>query len=881
MPRQHVGRIGFCLLLLGGTLAGPFPGPVIGTAWGQQQAASSVRVRTGVHPTFTRIVFDWPEPVAVTISQYGETAELRFARPARLDARALARPLRNLVGAQAGADGVVLTLAPGVRLRQSTFGPAVVLDLLDPPPGTPAATPAIPAPATSATVPPATAPAPQAAAAVPVPPAPIASPVTAPMAAPVAAPVAPPVAAPVVAPAVPRPPAIAAPAPAQPVAIPAVPAPPVVAPPEAEPSAGLEEPGPVRLPMTSAATSVMRGDSLMLVLENARPADIESIRRLGPALAGAEFVEMPGALGLRLPGAEPGAPPTLGFSAQPTRLGVALSLVPDAGLATAAAPAPTRLLNLRDEPEAALLARWRGLLGRTAAAPPASRDSLRIEMAETLLSLGLGLEAQAALQLALAGDPDRAPEPQSLLLAGATALVAGRLEEAREALSDPRLPPSGEAALWRGILAMQQDGSVADPAFREALALIPSYPAPLRARLLPALAAGLADGGALREARQLLDRAGDAATLPLARYAWARLLEARGEAEPAILAYTGLTEGRDRDARARALGRLAELRLATGRIDQAAAADALESAIVAWRGDGRELARRQRAATLRIDAGQHGAALTLLAETAASFPEAADALRAPLRTARIAVITDPASPPLDAARLHAQHHATLAPDPRLDAAVMRIADRLLALEMPSEASTLLRNALPGSADAGGLVVRLAEARLAEGDAAGALQALSTGAGGAALPGELGLRRALAEATARQQLGDRAGAAGILRGLGPEGAAPLAEVLAAGQDWAGAAEALGRHLARSAPGTAELDSAARRDLLRQAAFLALANDQEGLSALRDRYAARLPGGAFNEAFTAMAAGTPGALDLSRLRQEIAGARALHDQARALR
>jgi hypothetical protein len=107
------------------------------------------------------------------------------------------------------------------------------------------------------------------------------------------------------------------------------------------------------------------------------------------------------------------------------------------------------------------------------------------------------------------------------------------------------------------------------------------------------------------------------------------------------------------------------------------------------------------------------------------------------------------------------------------------------------------------------------------------------------------------------------------------------VLAAGQDWAGAAEALGQHLARIAPEGKALDTAARRDLLRQAAFLALANDQDGLNALRDRYATRLPGGAFNEAFAAMAAGTPGALNLSRLRQEIAGARALHDQARALR
>lgn len=855
-------------------LGGPVAGQDVRLA-----GAPSIRIRTGIHATFTRIVFDWPENVAYSVVQNGDTAELSFARAARLDTTALGRPLRNLVGAEPSAQGMVFSLRPGVRVRHLTVGTSVVVDLMDP--AAPAAIPRAAAPRGQPPVPQATAPQ---AATVARPDAPFTAPrKEAPLAAaPVAAPVAPPITPPLARP------LVVAPPPAAPVSQSPPPSPIVAAPPGQE-----APPAPIRLPFTGATAAVMRGDSVLLVFEDATAPDIALLRRISPLLAGAEVVAMPGGTALRLPAASgisrdaqgwlitpaTGAAPR-STAIDPTRLGNALSLLPDARHPMAANANIPRLLHLRDETDAALLARRQELQGRIATAPAATRDSLRGELAETLLALGLAPEAQAALKLATGDDPRRVQQPQALLLSAAAALLAGRMDEAREALASPNLPADGEAALWRGLASAQEDGRIADPAFRAALPLLTAYPNALRNRMLPPIAAALAEGGATRDAASLVEAGGDAANHPLSRFAWARVLESRNEAEPALLAYSILAESRDRDARARALGRLAELRLATGRINEAAAAEALEASIPAWRGDRRELQRRQRAAELRSRAGQHGQALALMQDTASAFPEAAESLRLAMRGATLAALADAATPPMDAARMLAEQRPNLVPDPALDAAVARIAERLMAMELPAQAATLLREAVPGSADPGGLSVRLAEARLAEGDATAALEALRN-SGGAALPGDIGLRRALAEATARRQTGDRAGAIGVLRGLGHEGAAPLAELLAETQDWSGAATALASHMERSMPADGPLDDAARRDLLRMAAFLALAGDQVGLDALRDRYTARLPAGAFTEAFAALASRSTGALDLPRLRAEIAGARALQAQSRALR
>jgi len=97
---------------------------------------AGVSVRTGEHEGFTRIVFDWPGPVAFRQQRDGRDLTLLFDRRARIDAVALGRRLQAwLQEVTADPDGegtrVRLRLEPGLDARAFTVEETrVVVDLL-------------------------------------------------------------------------------------------------------------------------------------------------------------------------------------------------------------------------------------------------------------------------------------------------------------------------------------------------------------------------------------------------------------------------------------------------------------------------------------------------------------------------------------------------------------------------------------------------------------------------------------------------------------------------------------------------------------------------------------------------------------------------------
>lgn len=109
---------------------------------GKAQPASApkrIRVRTGEHSTFTRLVFDWPDRVAYRVTEKGKTATIRFNRQASFNLgqvkKALPKYVNSLDVRGAGsATEVVLVHAPKARLRHFRDGPRVVVDLLRPTP---------------------------------------------------------------------------------------------------------------------------------------------------------------------------------------------------------------------------------------------------------------------------------------------------------------------------------------------------------------------------------------------------------------------------------------------------------------------------------------------------------------------------------------------------------------------------------------------------------------------------------------------------------------------------------------------------------------------------------------------------------------------------
>ena len=117
----------------------------------------TVRVRTGRHPDYTRLVFDWPESVPYTVKQENGVATITFGRAAALDLKALTPPPPFVGEARAGTgdDSVTVTLAvpKSSRLKHFLAGAKVVVDVGRPsgadaagplPPETPAAAAAKP-----------------------------------------------------------------------------------------------------------------------------------------------------------------------------------------------------------------------------------------------------------------------------------------------------------------------------------------------------------------------------------------------------------------------------------------------------------------------------------------------------------------------------------------------------------------------------------------------------------------------------------------------------------------------------------------------------------------------------------------------------------------
>lgn len=525
----------------------------------------------------------------------------------------------------------------------------------------------------------------------------------------------------------------------------------------------------------------------------------------------------------------------------------------------------TRSFDIPALPVAALQERLRSQQAGIGSAAPLLRAEPRTAAAQTLLALGLPQEAQAMLRLVMQESPQAAQDGPTGFLMGIAALLAGRSAEARGLDAD--LPASDETILWRALrAAVNGEAAAAAPGLAATVPLLLSYPEGLRRRILPIVAEALAEGGQSSVARRLLEGAGEDPSLLLAR---ALVEEAEGRTGPALEAYDTAAASRDRLMRARAVRRAIELRLSNGHLDAAGAARQLEQTLFAWRGDEQEVRVRERLAALRREAGDARSALALLRETEALFPERAPGLRDLIQQAFLHALD--VEPPLGAVGLYDAHPELLPGGQAGEAALALLADRLTALDLPDRAAGLLRRAmdrLPAGEGRSAMGSRLAAQRLGEGDAEGALEALAISSA-PRLPLALLERRSLIAARAEARRGNQDLAVEALLALGPAGDEALSDILTEARDFTGAAAALNRHLAASAPaGATALSEPLQRLVLRNAALLAMAGDEPGLAALRSQYASHMRKPELASALDALTVDpVKGLADLPRLAREL--------------
>ena len=556
--------------------------------------------------------------------------------------------------------------------------------------------------------------------------------------------------------------------------------------------------------------------------------------------------------------------------------GAPFSPAPDSARALADAAVLTRRFDFPPLSAASLLRRLQAQVADEAAAPPRDRLLPRKAVAQTLLALGLGPEAQSLLRLAADEDPRTANDPDFQGLSGIAAVLSGRPTEAN-GLLDPGLNGSDEVSLWRAArAASRQEGSPEAAAlFAATTKLILSYPKALRDRLLPLAVETMASGGAAQAADALLAKLPDDPGLALAR---AMRLEAKGDSGGALALYNALATGRDRLVSARAAARAVRLRLATHAIGPAEAADDLEAGFLDWRGDNRERDLRLEVVDLRAQAGQWRRAFGLLKETAALYPDDAPKFRdqtTKLLTTLLHGDGAATISPLDLVAL-AEENAEEAAKAAPDEITALLADKLVALDLPKQAAPVIERMLaaaPAGSGRATLGARLASIRLAAGDPEGGEAALAD-SDAPNLPPTLMEQRGLIAARIRAQRHDVPGAAAILAGLDSSSADDLrATILSDAGDWRGAEAALTSLAGRLVPSTGPLTSDQQDVLLRLASAQTRAGDDDASRALGVQEASRMSGPRSEMFRLLTAAPIAGVKDLGRSAGELAMARAI--------
>jgi hypothetical protein len=601
------------------------------------------------------------------------------------------------------------------------------------------------------------------------------------------------------------------------------------------------------------------------------------------------------------------------YAVLPTWLGVAIEPLTDridlrastpGFVLTGAPPAAAmpvairgRRFDIPDEPAEALMNRLQAQLASAAAAPPRARTKDRMAAAQTMVALGMGMEAQSLLQRVAADDPQAAADARVQALTGIAAVMAGRPDEA-PGLDDPRLDevskrdasprdpslkdappdeartgPPDEVTLWRGVRDRRRGLTTAATSRLSSQApLVQAYPPTLRRVLWPDVAEAAVQAGV------------PIATDALPPFARAMQLERQGKAEEALAAYAALDAGSDRLDQVRAAARLIELRLAGGQIGPGKAADAMERLSFAWRGDAREAGMRIRAAELRAASGGWRAALDALRQTETQFPDQKPLIQA-RKTAAFQAMLDTQGggmSPLDLVLLAAEY-ADCVPDGAAGATLAALlADKLLALDLPARAIPVLQGLMRG-AQAGPVRAefghRLALLLLEAGDPAGAIAALQASAAPAIAPA-LSEARALVTAKALAAQGDLSGAVAALTEIGTAAADDLrATIMAKAGDVQGSLGALADLAAKLVPTEGPLSDAAQDVLMREASAAVRAPDPALLRTL-ERYAPRMTGARADVFRVLTAAPLAATSELPRAARELALARTIPQRLQVL-
>jgi len=543
-----------------------------------------------------------------------------------------------------------------------------------------------------------------------------------------------------------------------------------------------------------------------------------------------------------------------------------------------------RAFELPNGPLPALLDQVRARERGVSQAPALARTAPRLHLAEALVTLGLGAEAQAVLETAAAADPALAHDPYATALGAVAAILAGRLDEG-SAILDPTLGQSPEITLWRTLLQVARGVPTAEDvnALAAELPLLLAYPAPLQEKLLPRAVEAMAVNGQAAAASRVLDSLPDRRDLDLAR---AMASDAMGQSGRALERYDQVAGGPDRLARYTAAVRAIELRLRTGALKPGQAADALEQQLMRWREAPQEVPLRIRIAALRSQAGQWRDALTMLREGATAYPDD----KAPVDAAAQQTVVDFVSsdavqnlPKPELAAICDENAATMQSISWPLALGLKLVDRLSELDLPGRAEAIMASLIAKTSDPvlrAGLGLRLAGLRLDMNDPAGAIAALDETAPAADVPLDPATvaNRQIVNAKAEARRGNTPAALDMLQSLDTaEADEARAAIYSEVKDWDHLVSALSALEQKRGLQPGNLGPNQQALIMRLASAAALAGDNATLVRLRTTYGPSMAAGAAADRFRVITSDPiRGSNDLPRAFEEIQIARKLTAQ-----
>ncbi|HUO21040.1 MAG TPA: endoglucanase [Caulobacteraceae bacterium] len=238
----------------------------------------------------------------------------------------------------------------------------------------------------------------------------------------------------------------------------------------------------------------------------------------------------------------------------------------------------------------------------------------RMGLVRFLAGSELSYEAIGMLNLTAKAHPEMLSDPEFRGIRGAVRAMAGRYKEAENDFSVPALADDPASALWRGyIAAKQSDWAAAKDAFVRGMPAMNQFAPMWQARFAQAYADTALQTGQLDVANTEIAlsfaQTKDPTEVLKTQLLQARLLEAEGMPKRALPLYDAVGNSSLDQVAAPAIMHATQIRLATGQITVAQAADTYDSLRYRWRGDATELQVIRTLGQLYLSQGRYREAL--------------------------------------------------------------------------------------------------------------------------------------------------------------------------------------------------------------------------------------------------------------------------------